>query len=271
MGFILRRLFIDAGGADGWRRYRGGLPRGRVLLLLTEFVYYCGFSLRGWLRHVCIHISHTCRLILHDRLSDHRVVRVTQLILTMRKPTILPEFAVTCFFKQTAHDCLVVAVGHGIVVFLLFIYFVHVVIWERVAILSQLMVPMGKVASAAALAAKSFYEVHTNWSFEFLVELRKTGLDLTFHLKVVYVHWLILLLGASLVFIRSSTPFTWFLTAFAWSTTTPAALTSLSTCLSFTAAWMFTVFPQLASSCVLVISVCHFVYNRWKLVSSLKF
>lgn len=110
---------------------------------------------------------------------------VSELVLSVGKAAVLAEFAEPCLFEEAAHDCLVVAVGHCVVVLLLLVHFAHVGLGERVGAISELVQAVRKVTAAAPLAAEALHKVLANRRFEFAVEGRKVGLDGSFHFEIL--------------------------------------------------------------------------------------
>ena len=133
--------------------------------------------MRWRLRHEGIHVGHARSLIGRDGIVGQWIVRIPQLDFPVGKSAILPELAVTRLFEQTTHHCLVIAVGHAVVIFTLLVDFRNVVLRQRILIVTQLVVPVCKVAAGPTLATQAFDEVLTHRSFELSVERREACLD----------------------------------------------------------------------------------------------
>lgn len=80
-------------------------------------------------------------------------MRVAQLLFSVGKPAVRSKLAVSLLLQQSAHDRLIVTVGHTVEILLLFLYLIHVAVWQTVVNPSELVLAVSEVAARAPLAA----------------------------------------------------------------------------------------------------------------------
>jgi hypothetical protein len=125
-------------------------------------------SCRWWrLGHICVYNCHTCSLVLLNSITVHWVVWVSKFMLAVCVFAILPELTeASGFLKQLAFDCFVVAIRKLIVELLLQAYFGNVMIRERLAFISELVLTVREMASRPTRASETFHEACANVRFE---------------------------------------------------------------------------------------------------------